>query len=84
MAASPGEHRIGGVAVPEISRRQIEYAVPQLERAIKELTECGRDGAAMNLQPILVCMMSAGGWYDDVPSLWRGRKKPRRHRLDTV
>ena len=74
----------GGLAVPNISRHQIEYAVPQLERAIKELTECGRDGAAMNLQPILVCMMSAGGWYDDVPSLWRGRKKPRRHRLDTV
>lgn len=70
--------------MPEISRRQIEYAVPQLERAIKELRECGRDGAAMNLQPILVCMKALGGWYDEWPSPWRGRRTPRRHRLETV
>lgn len=70
--------------MPEITRSQIEYAVPHLERAIKELRECGREGAAMNLQPILVCMKAIGGWFDPYPSPWRGRRTPRRHRLETV
>lgn len=71
--------------MPEITRMSIEYAVPQLEAAIKELEKVGTKSAkaaAMNLVPVLVCMRSIGGYYDWTPV--RRIKSSRPMWLDTL